>query len=59
MVLGYCDRNSADLTRGMAQETLGKVAGGGDPEAERTEARGIPLLRVAFEEFVDATRPGL
>ena len=54
MVLGRCDRISADQARRMAQETLGKVAGGDDPAAERAQARGVPTLADAFEEFMDA-----
>ena len=54
IVLGRCDKISADRARRMAQKTLGDVAGGADPAAERAEARGIPLLRQAFEEYLEA-----
>ena len=54
IVLGRCDRISADRARRMAHKTLGEVAGGGDPAAERAEARGIPVLRQAFEEYLKA-----
>ena len=54
IVLGRCDRISADQARRKAQEALGKVAGGDDPAAQRAQARSIPLLRDAFEEFINA-----
>jgi len=54
IVLGRSDRLSADRARRMAQKALGDVAGGGDPAAERAEARGMPLLRQAFEEYLQA-----
>ena len=52
VVLGRCDRITADQARRMAHEVLGKVAGGGDPAGERAEARGMPVLRQAFEEYM-------
>ena len=54
IVLGRCDRISADQARRMAHQVLGKVAGGDDPADERAEARGMPVLREAFEEFMAA-----
>ena len=54
IVLGRCDRISADQARRMAHQVLGKVAGGDDPADERAEARGMPVLREAFEEYMAA-----
>ena len=38
----------------MAHQVLGNVAGGGDPANERAEARGMPTLGQAFDEFLAA-----
>ena len=38
----------------MAHQVLGKVAGGDDPADQRAEARGMPVLREAFEEYMAA-----
>ena len=57
VVIGRCDRISAEKARRLAHQTLGEVAGGGDPAAERAEARAMPLLREAAEEFIKAN-PG-
>ena len=38
----------------MAHQVLGSVAGGGDPANERAEARGMPTLGQAFDEFMAA-----
>ena len=54
IVLGRCDRISADQARRMAHQVLGKVAGGDDPADERADARGMPVLREAFEEYMAA-----
>ena len=42
VMLGRCDRISADRARRMAHQVLGNVAAGGDPANERAEARGMP-----------------
>ena len=54
VMLGRCDRISADRARRMAHQVLGSVAGGGDPSNERAEARGMPILGQAFDEFMAA-----
>ena len=54
VMLGRCDRISADRARRMAHQVLGNVAGGGDPANERAEARGMPTLGQAFDEFMAA-----
>ena len=36
----------------MAHWVLGEVAGGGDPAEERTEARAMPVLEQAFEDYI-------
>ena len=54
VMLGRCDRISADRARRMAHQVLGNVAGGGDPANERAEARDMPTLGQAFDEFMAA-----
>ena len=54
IVLGRCDRLAPDRARRMAHQVLGKVASGDDPADERAEARGIPVLCKAFEEYIAA-----
>ena len=54
IVLGRCDRLAPERARRMAHQVLGKVASGDDPADERAEARGIPVLRKAFEEYIAA-----
>ena len=54
IVLGRCDRLAPDRARRMAHQVLGKVASGDDPAGDRAEARGIPVLRQAFEEYMVA-----
>ena len=49
VMLGRCDRISADRAGRMAHQVLGNVAGGGDPANERAEARGMPTLGQAFD----------
>ena len=54
IMLGRCDRISAERARRLAHQVLGNVAGGGDPANERAEARGMPTLGQAFDEFMAA-----
>ncbi len=54
IVIGRCDRISAEQARRMAQQVLGKVAGGDDPAGERSEARRMPTVAEAFAEFLAA-----
>ena len=54
VTLGRYGRITPDKARHMAQELLGRVAGGDDPASERTEARGMPTLGEAFEDYMAA-----
>ena len=52
VVLGRHGRISAEQARRMAHRVLGEVAGGGDPAEDRTEARAMPVLEQAFEDYM-------
>ncbi len=52
LVIGRFGRMTAAEARRRAQALLGRVAAGEDPAAERAEARGLPTLAEAFEEFI-------
>ena len=54
VTLGRFGRITPDEARRMAQELLGKVASGEDPAQERAEARGMPTLAQAFEDYLGA-----
>ncbi len=54
VTLGRFGRITPEQARRMAQETLGKVAGGSDPAGERAEARSMPTLAQAFEDHMEA-----
>ena len=54
VTLGRFGRITPEQARRMAQEALGKAAGGGDPAEERAEARSMPTLAQAFEDYMDA-----
>ena len=54
LVIGRHGRVTADQARRLAQETLGRVAGGDDPATERALGRTVPTLREAFEDFLAA-----
>ena len=54
VVIGRADRMMPDQARRRARELLGRVAAGDDPGAERAEARGIPTLKEAFAEYLEA-----
>ena len=54
IVIGRCDRVSADQARRKAHEVLGKVAGGDDPAGKRSEVRSMPSLAEALEDFISA-----
>ena len=52
--LGRYGPMTVDQARKKAQEILGKVAGGNDPAEERAEARSMPTLAEAFEDYMKA-----
>ena len=54
LVIGRFGRMTAAQARTRAQALLGRVAAGEDPAAQRAEARGLPTLGEAFEEFMKA-----
>ena len=54
VVIGRYGTVSPDQARRMAQELLGKVAGGDDPAEERAEARSMPMIGDAFEDYMTA-----
>ena len=54
VTLGRFGRITPDEARRMAQELLGKVASGEDPARERAEARDMPTLARAFEDYLGA-----
>ena len=54
VVIGRYGKITADQARRLAQETLGRVAGGDDPAAERKEARAMPTLQDAVDDYVAA-----
>ena len=54
VTLGRYGRITPDKARRMAQELLGRVAGGDDPASERAEARRMPTLREAFDDYMAA-----
>ena len=54
VVIGRYGRVAPDQARRLAQELLGRVAGGADPAQERADRRGIPTLAETFEEYLEA-----
>ncbi len=52
LVIGRFGRMTAGEARRRAQALLGRVAAGEDPARERADARGLPTLGEAFEEFI-------
>ncbi len=57
VVIGRYGAIAPDQARRLAQELLGRVAGGGDPARERAISRGLPTLGEAFDEYL-AANPG-
>ena len=57
VVIGRYGAMTPDRARRVAQELLGRVAAGDDPAADRSAARGMPLLRETFAEYL-AVNPG-
>ena len=54
LVIGRYPRVAPDKARRIAQDMLGRVARGEDPASERAEARGVPRLDRAFEDYMAA-----
>ena len=54
VVIGRYGKITADQARRIAQETLGRVAGGHDPAGERAEARAMPTLQDAVDDYMAA-----
>ncbi len=52
VVVGRFGRVTPDHARRQAQELLGRVAAGDDPAREREEARGLPRLGEACEDYI-------
>ncbi len=52
VVVGRAGRVTPDQARRWAQELLGRVAAGEDPAGERAEARGLPRLGEACEDYI-------
>ena len=54
VVLGRYGKVAPDQARRLAQKVLGKVADGDDPAGNRAEARAMPTLGDAFEDYMAA-----
>ena len=54
VVIGRYGKVTAEQARRLAQEYLGRVAGGDDPAAERAEARAMPTLKDAVDDYMAA-----
>ena len=54
VVVGRAGRVTPDQARRLAQELLGRVAGGCDPAGERAEARSLPTLGEACEDYMES-----
>ncbi len=52
VVVGRAGRVTPDQARRHARELLGRVAAGEDPAGERAEARGVPRLGDACEDYI-------
>ena len=52
VVVGRYGRIAPDEARRKAQDLLGRVARGEDPAEERSEARGMPTLEQAFDDYM-------
>ena len=52
VVVGRVGRVTPDRARRLAQELLGRVAAGDDPAEERAEARSLPRLGDACEDYI-------
>ena len=56
VVVGRHGRVTPDQARRMAQELLGRVAGGNDPAGERASARALPTLGETCDEYIENRR---
>ena len=56
VVVGRHGRVTPDQARRMAQELLGRVAGGDDPAGERANARALPTLGETCDEYIENRR---
>ena len=56
VVVGRFGRVTPDRARRLAQEMLGRVAGGGDPAGERASARGLPTVGEACDDYIESGR---
>ena len=54
VVVGRAGRVTPDQARRRAQDLLGRVAAGEDPAGERAEARGLPRLGEACEDYIES-----
>ena len=52
LVIGRYGRITVEQARRQAQALLGRVAAGEDPAAQRAQARGLPTLGEALEEYI-------
>lgn len=56
VVVGRYGRVTPDRARRLAQELLGRVAGGGDPAGERARARALPTVGEACDDYIESGR---
>ena len=54
VVVGRYGRLTPDQARRKSQELLGRVAGGEDPAGERADARGMPTLGEACDDYIES-----
>ncbi len=52
IVIGRYGRIAPEKARRIALELLGRVAAGSDPADDRSEARGMPTLAEAFDDYM-------
>ena len=54
VVVGRYGRVTPEQARRRAQELLGRVAGGGDPAADRADARALPTLGEVCDDYIES-----